>query len=154
MPAVQKSVSDLVEMAREVMVLYKEGHKNIEFSFVCKDEVPEFPFDQKQLKRVLINLLDNAVAVVPAENGRIVIEVKYKPGERAAFLKVLDNGPGVPDDDKLRLFEPYFSTKKTGTGLGLAIASTIISDHDGYIRVKDNEPTGAIFVVELPVPAS
>ena len=98
MPAVQKSVSDLVEMAREVMVLYKEGHKNIEFSFVCNDEVPKFPFDQKQLKRVLINLLDNAVAVVPAENGRIVIEVKYKPGERAAFLKVLDNGPGVPEE--------------------------------------------------------
>jgi len=153
MPAVQKSVSNLAEMASEVMVMYKEAHKSIEFSFVCNDEVPLFPFDQKQLKRVLINLMDNAVATVPAEGGRIGIEVKYKPGERAAFLKVLDNGPGVPDDDKLRLFEPYFSTKKTGTGLGLAIASTIIADHDGYIRVKDNEPDGAIFVVELPVPA-
>jgi two-component system nitrogen regulation sensor histidine kinase NtrY len=154
MPAVQKSVSSLGEMAEEVMVLYKEAHKNIDISFISNVEAPTFPFDQKQLKRVLINLMDNAVASVPVEGGKIVIEVKYKPEERAAFLKVLDNGPGVPDDDKLRLFEPYFSTKKTGTGLGLAIASTIIADHDGYIRVKDNEPNGAVFVVELPVPAN
>jgi two-component system nitrogen regulation sensor histidine kinase NtrY len=52
------------------------------------------------------------------------------------------------------LYEPYFSTKKTGTGLGLAIASTIISDHDGYIRVRDNEPLGARFVIEMPVSVS
>ena len=66
-------------------------------------------------------------------------------------MEVKDNGPGVKDKDKLRLFEPSFSTKKSGTGLGLAIASTIVADHGGYIRVRDNEPTGAAFVVELPL---
>ena len=55
------------------------------------------------------------------------------------------------DKDKLRLFEPNFSTKRTGTGLGLAIASTIVADHGGYIRMRDNEPTGAIFEIELPL---
>ena len=55
------------------------------------------------------------------------------------------------EKDKLHLFEPYFSTKKSGTGLGLAIAGTIVADHGGYIRVKDNKPTGAVFIVELPL---
>ena len=68
-------------------------------------------------------------------------------------MEVRDNGPGVADEDKLRLFEPYFSTKKSGTGLGLAIANTVVSDHGGQIRVTDNDPTGAIFTVELPMAA-
>ena len=67
------------------------------------------------------------------------------------FIRVYDNGPGISKLDKLRLFEPYFSTKKTGTGLGLAIVSTIISDHNGYIRVQDNEPSGSVFIIELPL---
>jgi len=154
MPAVQKSINDLAETAREVLIFYREAHKNIEFDFKYGPEVPRFPFDQKQLKRVLINLMDNAVAAVPADNGKIGIEVYFNAEGKAAFLEVWDNGPGVHDSDKLRLFEPYFSTKKSGTGLGLAIASTIVADHDGYIRVRDNEPEGARFVVEMPVAIS
>ena len=65
-------------------------------------------------------------------------------------MEVRDNGPGIQDEVKLRMFEPYFSTKKSGTGLGLAIASTVISEHSGTIKVKDNTPQGAIFIVELP----
>ena len=68
-------------------------------------------------------------------------------------MAVKDNGPGVADEDKPRLFEPYFSTKKSGTGLGLAIASTVVSDHGGQIRVTDNKPEGTIFTVELPITA-
>jgi two-component system nitrogen regulation sensor histidine kinase NtrY len=154
MPAVRKSMSDLAETAREVLIFYREAHKNIKFDFKYGLEIPRFPFDHKQLKRVLVNLMDNAVAAVPAENGEIGIEVYFDDHEKAAFLEVWDNGIGVGDDDKLRLFEPYFSTKKTGTGLGLAIASTIIADHDGYIRVRDNEPLGARFVIEMPVSVS
>ena len=66
-------------------------------------------------------------------------------------LEVADNGTGISDKDKTRLFEPYFSTKKAGMGLGLTIVSTIIADHNGMIRVQDNPPQGAKFVVELPV---
>ncbi len=151
MPAVRKSLNNLGEVAREVLIFYQEAHKNVEFDCRCEVEVPRFPFDREQLKRVLINLLDNAVAAVPEEGGRIGMELSYYPREKTAFIEVWDNGPGVPDLDKLRLFEPYFSTKKSGTGLGLAIASTIIADHDGYIRVRDNEPNGCKFVIELPV---
>ena len=62
-----------------------------------------------------------------------------------------DNGPGIANEDKTRLFEPNFSTKKSGMGLGLTIVSTIIADHNGFISVQDNAPRGAKFVIELPV---
>ncbi|MEW6520692.1 MAG: ATP-binding protein [Thermodesulfobacteriota bacterium] len=150
MPAVQKSMNSLPEMAQEAMVLFREGHKHINFSFVCHGEVPRFPFDLKQMKRVLINLLDNAVAAV-GKGGSIRVEIAADEVQRLVLLEVQDDGPGVRDEDKHHLFEPYFSTKKSGTGLGLAIASTVVADHGGYIRVKDNLPRGARFIIELPL---
>lgn len=153
MPAVQKDMNNFEEMAKDAMVLYIEANKGIEFSFTGKSAVPPFSFDLKQIKRVLINLLDNAVGAV-SENGnkgRIDVIISLDEEQKHVLLEVKDNGQGINDDDKHHLFEPYFSRKKTGTGLGLAIASTIISDHGGYIRVKDNEPNGARFIVELPL---
>jgi two-component system nitrogen regulation sensor histidine kinase NtrY len=69
-------------------------------------------------------------------------------------ITVADDGCGIPTEDKPRLFEPYFSTNKSGTGLGLAIVATIIADHNGYVRVKDNQPKGTKFIIELPVAGS
>jgi two-component system nitrogen regulation sensor histidine kinase NtrY len=66
-------------------------------------------------------------------------------------LEVADNGPGISDEDKTRLFEPNFSTKSAGMGLGLTIVNSIVTDHKGMIRVMDNQPRGAKFVIELPV---
>ncbi|MDA8164366.1 MAG: ATP-binding protein, partial [Desulfobacteraceae bacterium] len=151
MPAVSKSLNSLAGMVQEVLPLYREAHKQIEFVFLDPDRAPSFFFDAKQMKRVLINLLDNAVAALPEEAGKVEIELRPDPGQAVVFLEVRDNGRGVKDEDKLRLFEPYFSTKKTGTGLGLAIATTVVADHGGYIRVKDNEPRGARFIIELPL---
>jgi two-component system nitrogen regulation sensor histidine kinase NtrY len=68
-----------------------------------------------------------------------------------ARLEVADNGPGIRPEDRGKIFEPYFSTKHGGTGLGLAIVSKIVADHNGYIRVRDNDPNGTRFVIELPV---
>lgn len=150
MPAVHPSRNNLAELVREAMVLYEEAHRHIVFRFVQEAEIPVFNFDWKQMKQVLLNLLDNAVAVLPG-GGEIEIALALDLEQKIVIMEVRDNGPGVRDEDKTRLFEPYFSTKKTGTGLGLAIASTIISDHGGYVRVKDNEPQGAKFIVELPL---
>lgn len=153
MPAVQKDMNNFEEMAKDVMVLYTEANKGIDFTFTCKEAMSPFSFDLKQIKRVLINLLDNAVGSV-SENGNkgcIDVIISQDEEQKHVLLEVRDNGQGVNDDDKHHLFEPYFSRKKTGTGLGLAIASTIIADHGGYIRVKDNEPRGARFIVELPL---
>lgn len=151
MPAVQKKNSSLEEMIRETLVMYQEGHKNVRFNLLCAQEIPIFLFDRKQMERVLINLLDNAVAAVSPENGEVTVELRVDMAQNQVFFEVRDNGPGVDDNDKLHLFEPYFTTKKTGTGLGLAIATTIVADHGGYIRVKDNIPIGARFIVELPL---
>lgn len=150
MPKVQKSTGNLVELTQKTLFLYKEGHKEIRFTFIEQEPIPSFSFDGEQIKRCLINLLDNAVAVLP-EGGTITLDLSLNQEKESVFLKVADTGPGISKEHKLRLFEPYFSTKKTGTGLGLAIVSTIIADHNGYIRVYDNEPTGSIFIIELPL---
>ena len=151
MPIVQKSRNSLVEMVKEILVFYKESHGNITFSYSAAD-IPPFPFDLKQMKRVLINLMENSIAAMP-DGGIIEIVLSHDAGKQEVYMEVRDNGPGVADQDKLRLFEPYFSTKKSGTGLGLAIANTVVSDHGGQIRVSDNEPQGAVFTVELPTSA-
>ena len=150
MPASNPSLNNLNEVLNEALVLFQEGHKEIQFNLLTDPELPSFSLDREQIKRVAINLLDNAVSAVNG-NGQITVETSFNKDLQIATLKISDNGCGIPADDKPRLFEPYFSTKKSGTGLGLAIVSTIISDHNGYIRVRDNEPKGTHFIVELPI---
>jgi two-component system nitrogen regulation sensor histidine kinase NtrY len=153
MPKINKAPANLTLLTREIMVLYQEAHKAIEFSYAGDPHLPVFDFDAEQIKRCLINLLDNAVAVLP-HGGKIDIELEVNDEAQTALITVSDNGPGISKENKTKLFEPYFSTKKTGTGLGLAIVSTIVTDHGGYIRVQDNEPHGSTFIIELPLSGS
>jgi len=149
MPAAQPNPNNLNEIIREALTLYQEAHRGVRFSFAADETIPLILLDRDQIKRVLINLLDNAVAALGGD-GSIDIETSYNPELRIATFSVADTGHGIPPEVKPRLFEPYFSTRKAGTGLGLAIVNTIIADHQGFIRVLDNEPTGTRFVVELP----
>ncbi len=156
MPAAKPAPNNLNEILHEAMVLYEEGHKNIRFQFNPDDRIPIFNLDKEQIKRVMVNLLENAVAAVgdvsgEPRDGQITVETRLDPFMNLALVEVADNGRGVSPQDKPLLFEPYFSTKASGTGLGLAIVNTIISDHDGYIRVKDNVPRGARFIIEIPI---
>ncbi|MDH3348338.1 MAG: ATP-binding protein [Desulfobulbaceae bacterium] len=150
MPQVKKQKGDLVAMASETLVLYREAHKHITFNLTHPSDIPLFSFDPVQIKRVLINLLDNAVKVIQ-DQGEITISILHDPNEHNMIMKVADTGPGIEEKVKLRLFEPYFSTRKSGTGLGLAIANTIVTEHNGAIKVHDNQPSGAVFTVELPI---
>jgi two-component system nitrogen regulation sensor histidine kinase NtrY len=104
--------------------------------------------DPEQMRRVLINLIDNAVAAMAGE-GTIRI-VARAAGDGRLRIEIADSGPGIPRDDRDKMFSPYFSTKKKGTGLGLAIVHKVISDHQGTIQVEENEPHGARFVIEIP----
>jgi len=152
MPASNPSLNNLNDVLNEALVLFQEGHKEVHFQLQTDPYLPAFSLDREQIKRVAINLLDNAVAAVNGNaNGQITAETSFNKDLKIATLKISDNGCGIPAEDKPRLFEPYFSTKKSGTGLGLAIVSTIVSDHNGYIRVRDNEPQGTHFIVELPI---
>lgn len=150
MPAIQPVVNNLNDIIAEALTMYQESHRKISFTFRPDESVPPFPLDRDQIKRVLINLLDNAVAAIE-EDGRVDMESCYDKDLKLATFVVSDNGVGIAPEDRARLFEPYFSTKKTGTGLGLAIVNSIISDHHGFIRVKDNIPRGTRFIIELPV---
>ncbi len=105
--------------------------------------------DPDQMKRALINLVDNAVEATEGR-GRILVATEYDRAEGRARLVVADDGPGIAPADRDRLFVPHFSTKKRGSGLGLAIVSRIVQEHLGTIRAEDNAPRGARFVVELP----
>jgi len=79
------------------------------------------------------------------------VTVRIDSAANKVGIDVADDGPGIREEDKERLFLPYFSTKDGGTGLGLAIASRIIAEHRGYLRVGDNEPRGTVFTIEIPI---
>ena len=150
MPAVNPVPSDIKEIITETVLLYREAHKDIKISFSHDQEVPVFNLDREQMKRVMINLLDNAVAAVDGA-GEIHIVLSYDQMFQMVRIEVIDNGRGIPPEHRDRLFEPYFSTKKHGTGLGLAIVNTIVTDHNGFIRIIDNKPKGTRVIIELPV---
>ena len=149
-PTADLKPGELPPIIEETIELYRDGHKNIHFEIQIADRIPTLNIDRQQIKQALINLVDNAIAAIKTD-GRITITLTHDPILNKVELEVSDTGPGISDDEKTRLFEPYFSTKKSGMGLGLTIVSTIIADHNGMIRVHDNPPHGARFIIELPV---
>jgi two-component system, NtrC family, nitrogen regulation sensor histidine kinase NtrY len=151
MPVTSPSLNDLNAVVAEAVSLFQDAHKDIAFEFKPAEALPKFDLDAEQINRVMINLLDNAVAAINKKNGRIEIILSYDEQHRKATVTVADDGAGVPSSNKRKVFEPYFSTKKSGTGLGLAIVSSIISDHHGQVSVADNNPTGTIVSFQLPV---
>jgi two-component system nitrogen regulation sensor histidine kinase NtrY len=146
------SLNDLNEVIAETVVLYQDTHKEVAFDFRRGGEIPELNLDPAQIKRVMINLLENAVAAVGVTEGRIEVRTSYDGARYRALVEVADNGAGIPPVFKGKMFDPYFSTKRSGTGLGLAIVSSIIADHHGYLSVYDNHPRGTVVAFELPVP--
>ncbi len=149
MPATNPVPNDINEIIGETLLLYKEAHKNVTFEFIRDHGPLRFNLDRDQMKRVMINLLDNAVDSMENE-GKVTIKTSYNNTLELVTIEIADTGSGVPPKLRAKLFEPYFSTKKAGTGLGLAIVNTIVSDHSGYIRVRSNHPRGTCFVIELP----
>jgi len=139
----------LAPIIEETVSLYREGHPDIRFDIQTGEDIPEMNLDRQQFKQAMINLVDNAVAAV-RNQGTIGITAVYDPILKLVRLEVADDGTGIADADKIRLFEPNFSTKKAGMGLGLTIVNSIVTDHNGRIRVQDNLPRGAKFVIELP----
>ncbi len=152
MPAVNPVPSDVHQIIDSALGLYQAAYTDVHFDREFAGDLPSTRLDQEQMKRVFINLIDNALEAME-RRGRIVIGTRYLQDLRLMRIVVADDGPGIPPEDKERLFLPYFSTKRRGTGLGLAIVNRIVSDHNGYIRVEDNRPRGTRFVIELPAAA-
>jgi two-component system, NtrC family, nitrogen regulation sensor histidine kinase NtrY len=151
MPSSNPVSQPLAPVIDGVVQLYSGAHKDIE---VVKDITPDMPtvlLDSEQIKRVLINLFENAVEAMGGK-GRIWITAGMNSDNMAEII-VADEGTGIADEDVPKLFQPDFSRKKKKSGLGLAIVLRIIMDHGGSIRVEQNRPRGARFVIELPITA-
>lgn len=152
MPATSPAPNDLNDVINDPFILFQDAHKDITFTFKRERDMPKINIDAEKLNRVMVNLLDNAVAAIDSKEGCIEICSYYDKEGKKLRVEVADNGCGVPPRYKMKIFEPYFSTKKMGTGLGLAIVSSIISDHHGQVNVKDNVPRGTVVTFELPLP--
>lgn len=155
MPMARFVSTDLAALVRATITNFTAQHPTIAFTLTGDERVPEMLVDPEQIRGVLINILNNAVAAVATQgegNPRpeVSVSIFFDRKARRAVMEISDNGPGIPPSDKNRIFEPYFTTKRGGTGLGLAIVSSVVSEHQGEIRVFDNHPNGAKFVITLP----
>jgi two-component system nitrogen regulation sensor histidine kinase NtrY len=114
--------------------------------------LPAIRADGELLRRVIVNLIDNAAeAMEDSSVKELLVHTQFDVERESVEIVVADSGQGISPEDKDRLFLPHFSTKHRGTGLGLAIASRIMAEHNGSIRVEDNSPVGARFILQLPV---
>jgi two-component system nitrogen regulation sensor histidine kinase NtrY len=152
LPVTNLALNDLNEVICDSVILFQDAHKEIVFDFLRGADIPKLMLDPEQIRRAMVNLLDNAVAALGGANGRIEIRTLSDRKGRTAKVEVADNGCGIPPGYQIKMFEPYFSTKRSGTGLGLAIVNSIIADHHGQVSVADNHPRGTIVAFELPVP--
>ncbi len=150
LPRAQPTLCNLATIVEEVLSFYQHTYPRVTFGLEKDATIPPLKLDRDQFRQVMINLLDNALHALEGGKGFIEIGLYYDPILKIARLECSDNGHGVSPEDKLRMFEPYYSTKEKGTGLGLAIVASIITDHNGFVRVRDNHPKGTVIVIELP----
>ena len=153
LPATDPTPTDLNKLVADTVSMYR-GQRSIRFETDLASDLPPFDLDREQIKRVILNLLDNAMAAIDDVAGaarEIRVSTRLEGAVGTVQLEVADTGCGIPAEDRGQLFEPYFSTKTHGSGLGLAIVSRIVSDHSGTIRVRSNRPRGTRVVVELPM---
>lgn len=152
LPQIKTLPGNINAVLKNTAQIYIDIESNIKFELKLDSSTPEFKFDPDQLKRVFVNLIDNAVAAVQnIANPTIIIQTNYNSQQQVLKLSISDNGVGIAPRDRARVFEPYFSTKEKGTGLGLPIVKSIIEDHGGIIRVLDNNNQGTKIYIEIPV---
>jgi two-component system, NtrC family, nitrogen regulation sensor histidine kinase NtrY len=144
------NVNDIVEKST---AHYEDRLRDIKLEIALAENLPNAMIDPEQLRRVFVNLIENAIEAFDAQqtDKRIFVRTFYDKNRDLIVAEVADNGNGIPPQDFQKLFQPYFSTKGRGTGLGLAIVQRIIIEHGGKIRAVSNIPKGAKFIIELPV---
>ncbi len=151
-PAAQPKLSDLNAIVESSLALFAGRLENIRIVQRLGRNIPPVLADPEAMKRAVANLIDNAAEAMQTSLLRqLTIETSTIEGQTMAEIVIADTGHGLNDEMRERLFLPYFSTKQRGTGLGLAIAAKIVREHDGAIRAEQNSPTGARFIIELPL---
>jgi len=156
LPTVARLPSSLRDLVEKTMALYEGRMEGVAATIALPEDLPLVLIDPMQMKRVLINLIDNALDALSDQHDKTIprtlsIIADLARDSTMVRLTIADTGRGITAEDRERLFTPYFSTRKEGTGLGLSIVSRIIADHGGYIGAESNSPRGTRFVIEIPV---
>jgi two-component system nitrogen regulation sensor histidine kinase NtrY len=149
MPAPRATSTDLHALLNDVLSLYQGIFTSVDIRARFTASLPKVSVDPEQIRRVMINLVDNAIEALE-RRGTIEIETQDDPSNSLVRIIVADDGPGIPASERDKLFLPYYSTKRRGSGLGLAIVRRIVAEHGGSIDVTDNVPRGTRFAIELP----
>ena len=153
LPDAKLEIGNLNEIVEQAVASYEGRFADILIESALGRGIPDTMIDAEQLKRVFVNLIENATESFGADDTKKSISVKtrYDTARDLLVAEVADNGKGITPGDLQKLFQPYFSTKGRGTGLGLAIVRRIVTEHHGKINVVANQPRGAKFIIELPV---
>jgi two-component system nitrogen regulation sensor histidine kinase NtrY len=149
MPSPRTVPTDVAQLITDTIALYNGLFTDVAIEQRFAPGVPLVRLDPEQIRRVVINLVDNAIEAME-RRGQIVVETQLDPANSLVRVIVADDGPGIPPGEREKLFLPYYSTKRRGSGLGLAIVRRIIAEHGGNIDVGDNTPSGTRFTIELP----
>ena len=142
--------TDVRPLVESVASLYRDSHPGLTLTTRHATDLPLLEVDPDHIKRAVLNLVDNAVGAVGG-TGEVSVETLHLLEAGRVRIVVSDSGPGIPLEDRDKLFLPHFSTKVTGMGLGLPIVSEIATEHGGTVSIEDNEPRGSRFVIDLPV---
>ncbi len=137
----------------EAVTLYSGGKSmKVKIGMELEPDLPVISFDREQMRRVLINLIDNAIKAVEEKGeGEISVSTNLLKAQGMIEISVADTGVGVEENLRSMIFEPYFSTREEGTGLGLAITQRIVEEHGGTIAYMENHPSGSVFSIRIPV---
>ena len=159
-PESNPQISDLNQIILNALHLFHENlPARISLTTDLSKSLPQLPLDSEQIRRVIINLVDNSISSIEKKGtlsrifnqGKIIIRTRHVPDLNIICMDVEDNGTGIAPEISDQLFEPYTTTKEHGTGLGLTIVSQTISDHNGFTRFRNLETGGVCFTIELPV---
>jgi two-component system nitrogen regulation sensor histidine kinase NtrY len=150
MPTVAAQRQAVHPLLNATLELYDGLFKGLELEKRFAAQLPDLSLDPDLIRRVFINIIDNAIEATSGK-GHVIVTTSHDPQTNVVVIEIADDGPGIPPEDRDKLFVPYYSTKRRGSGLGLAIVSRIVAEHRGRIRVEGNRPRGSRFILELPV---
>jgi two-component system nitrogen regulation sensor histidine kinase NtrY len=157
LPGVRLQEADLHQVLENTLSLYDGRIQDVCIERHLDSVMPPVRMDAEQMKRVFINLFDNALEAMSGEASRgkvLKIRTNCNAHARSVRIEISDTGRGFPKEYQDSLFLPYFSTRRGGTGLGLAIVRQVISDHHGQVRAEPNTPLGTKIVIDLPLASS
>lgn len=151
-PAARMNLEDFSPIVSDSVAFFRRAHPGVLFFVHIEPKLPRIFLDVQQSRQLVLNILGNA-ATAMNDKGTIDVSLFRPEGLAVLRLEIKDTGPGIAPEEKIRIFEPYYSGSRDGTGLGLSIVNSIVADHGATIEVLDNLPTGACFRIDYPLPS-